>query len=455
MKRCIFFDLETSDREPIGQILNYSFISVDREFNQLAECTGDIRLSRLQLPSPGAILTNRVNVLNQQNCELTEVRAMQLISQFIAEQIDESRGPVGIAGFNSSRFDIPFLRTSLIRNGMSPYFSGKLIYRDVLLAARKLSVTNPDFPRFPAIDATGEDAERLSLSLENLSNRLELMTGKQSHHSKDDALLTIKLARLMRDEFELDIFDYEAYELRDLHKGVRSGVPVSVAFPNYKLDKDADLATIAPFALLDADHRSALWIDLDRYKEGKGRASISWFTLGAHGLIRGDKKVDTQEYRDLASRALKEFEKLNIKNFFAASTCDIEQDIYRLDFDALDALHAAIWKKDLSALKEVESRDARVLYKRFELANYSWGSGDDDRIKKMLGDYANYRYGGKLVLSKFADGDRLRVHPTLQAMVIEAETAISTGSKEDRSLLVALIEYYQKSEIWNVLPSVI
>ena len=33
--------------------------------------------------------------------------------------------------------NLPFLRTSLIRNGINPYFMGKLIYRDLLFLAKK------------------------------------------------------------------------------------------------------------------------------------------------------------------------------------------------------------------------------------------------------------------------------------------------------------------------------
>lgn len=51
--KAIFYDLETTDREFVGQILNYSFILVDEQLNVVRELNGDIRISRLQLPSRG------------------------------------------------------------------------------------------------------------------------------------------------------------------------------------------------------------------------------------------------------------------------------------------------------------------------------------------------------------------------------------------------------------------
>src|SRR5262245_53890936 len=138
----IFFDLETSDREFIGQILNFSFIVVDDDWNVIGDLSSTVKISRLELPSPGAILANRTDVLRHQaEAEFTEKEAAGEITAFINSIIEGANGPVPFIGFNSFKFDIPYLRTTLVRNGINPYFNGKVVYRDLLVAARKLSAT--------------------------------------------------------------------------------------------------------------------------------------------------------------------------------------------------------------------------------------------------------------------------------------------------------------------------
>ena len=147
--KSIFFDLETSDKNPIRQILNYSFILVDDDFSIVSELSGLIQLSRLQLPAPEAILANRIDVTQHQKLAIdTEREAMAKIQSFIEHCIELHAGneKLPIIGYNSARFDIPYLRTSLIRNGINPYFSGKIIIRDLLFASRKLAASDVRFP---------------------------------------------------------------------------------------------------------------------------------------------------------------------------------------------------------------------------------------------------------------------------------------------------------------------
>ena len=59
----IFYDLETTDLNYCGQILNYAFVEVDEDWKEVSEFCGKVKISRTQLPNPYAILANRVNVL--------------------------------------------------------------------------------------------------------------------------------------------------------------------------------------------------------------------------------------------------------------------------------------------------------------------------------------------------------------------------------------------------------
>ena len=91
LDRAIFYDLETTDKNPIGQILNYCFYEVDRGFNVLNRCTGLIRISPLEIPSPSAVLANRTDVLeHQRQVHARECDAMREASDFIVDCIERS-----------------------------------------------------------------------------------------------------------------------------------------------------------------------------------------------------------------------------------------------------------------------------------------------------------------------------------------------------------------------------
>ena len=124
----IFFDLETSTTEPIGQILNYSFIATDDKFEIIDECSDSVKISPLELPVADAILANRIDVIeHQKHNYLNETLSMKKIFDFFTKMIEKNKGEkIVLIGYNSLKFDVPYLRTSMIRNGLSPYFRGKI-----------------------------------------------------------------------------------------------------------------------------------------------------------------------------------------------------------------------------------------------------------------------------------------------------------------------------------------
>jgi exonuclease I len=142
----VFYDLETTTKNTVGQILNYSFILVDDEMKPIGELSGLVKINRLQLPEPGAILANRTDVLEHQQISTdTEPQAMRKIEQFLSSCIQSAQGALAFVGYNSSRFDLNYLRTSFIRNGINPYFKGLLSSRDLLHAVHKAYLTNSEF----------------------------------------------------------------------------------------------------------------------------------------------------------------------------------------------------------------------------------------------------------------------------------------------------------------------
>jgi len=450
----IFFDLETSDSNPIGQILNYSFIAVDGNYKIIDELSGLIKISQLQLPSPGAILANRIDVQgHQEEAQDREAQALAKITRFLQSVLERTRAPVSFVGYNSSRFDLNFLRTSLIRNGFNPYYKGQLVSRDLLHLVRKAYTTHETFSTIMRESRKGE--ERLSLSLESVGRALEVLQGAQLHESRADVLLTIDVARWFSDNTGLHIGTFDAYEALRLHSTVRSGAVYVVAEPQYDLAAH-DPIKHTPMSLLDADHRSALWIDLDAYAREPSPRAISWRSANRHDLFTSGQALRDDTYISLARRAIDQFKGITLKNFFEKSTCDIEQDIYRLDFDDMDALCTAISTGNRGAIAKCTNKDARVLWVRYCLANAPFLNGDEKQ-RSIFKQYAEHRYGGTLQISKNRSEESLKNHPTLDELLDEIDrvqdASMAESKRGDFALMESLRRFYVESAVYKSLRS--
>lgn len=451
----IFYDLETTSKYNIGQILNYCFTLVDDDLRPVRELAGKIKISRLELPAPGAILANRTDVLaHQSTVEDTEPIAMRRIADFIGGALRESQH-VNFIGYNSSRFDLKYLRTSLARNGINPYFGGRLVYRDLLHVARKLAATEPRFPQVSVVDERGDGGGmRLSLSLESLARACGVLVGAQAHEAQADVRITIELAKVFRDTFGLDVARYRGYELGQFHERPHSGEVVGMIYPNYDPSPDAPRKTVTPITLIEGNERGALWIDLDRYRNGAGRGAIRWFNPGTAWLA-AERLEKRGEEIELARRALEEFRGVSLDNYFGERNCDIEEFIYRLKPAGIEALGRAIAQGNGETVQGVE--DARVLYLRHRLAYFDATASDPrggEWFDRMVRKYALHRYGGELVLDgdEGAERGERRYHPTLRVMVdeIEAGRAAAPPGSEDRALLDSLKMFYERSDIVRV-----
>lgn len=453
----VFYDLETSDKHAIGQILNYSFISQGFTEPALRELSGLVRLSRLQIPEPGAILANRTDIIEHQKIAThTEPEALKRIASFIAACIEASRGAIALIGYNSARFDLNYLRTSFIRNGINPYFSGAVVSRDLLHVVQKAYLTSPEFRQKVLEQRRGE--KKLSLSLQTVGHALGLLAGEQAHESREDVLLTIRVAEWLFKQCGLDVATFEAYEGGRLHSTARTGAVYFEERPEYDLSAEGH-SIKTPLTLLDASPKAALWIDLDRYAYKQSPECISWRSAAKHSFFVSDQAAQDPELQKLARMALKQFSGVTLKNFFGETSCDIELDIYRLDFDSLDLYIRAIRDNNKSLLEGCSSSDARVLWLRRQLASPS-ASIDDPKTAEILRKYALHRYGGKLQIAKSLErrsGDEEQdgaYHSTLGVLVRDLdqkrEAAALTGNQADLALLNSLAAYIRGSDIVKV-----
>lgn len=449
----VYYDLETTDKNTIGQIINYSFMLVNSELEVIDELSGLVKISRLQIPDPGAILANRTDVLEHQvRAEDTEPVAMRRIADFLAQSITKASGAVTLIGYNSSRFDLGYLRTSLIRNGINPYFGGKLIPRDLLHVVQKAYLTNGEFRELVRRQREGEP--KLSLSLQTVSHALGLLDGVQAHESREDVLLTIRLARWLRDACGLDAASFEAYEGTKLHSTARSGAVYVVEEPEYDLHAPS-YSSKRPVTLLDADHKSALWIDLERYASTPEPTSISWRSAAKNAFFISPQAVSNSEWAEVARSALRQFRGVTLKNFFEKSTCDIEQDIYRLDFDHLDLYSKAIAANDKAVLRECRLPEAKVLWLRYQLASPN-ASISDPATSELLKKYALHRYGGKLQVARTvregseSESYHSTLSETVRRLIQAQEAAAVTRNTADSQLMTSLERFIRDSDIAKV-----
>jgi exonuclease I len=453
----VFYDLETSDKNPIGQILNYSFIQSGSNWEPRKELSGLVQLSRLQLPDPGAILANRTDVREHQHiAEDTEMVAMTKIVTFLASCIEDAQGAIAFVGYNSSRFDLAFLRTSLVRNGHNPYFGGKLVPRDLLQVVQKAYLISPEFRELVLGQRVGE--KKLSLSLETVGHALGLLSGEQAHESRADVVLTMRVAQWIREKCGLDVTSYEAYEGGKLHSTARSGAVYMQEQPEYDLSQES-FSVKTPMALLDASGKAALWIDLQRYSEQQSPECIVWRSAAKHAFFVSQQAVTDPDLQRLARAALKQFSSITLKNFFDKTSCDIEMDIYRLDFDSLDLYSKAVRTNDKNVLRECRNPDAKVLWLRRQLANPQ-ADINDPKMAEILRKYALHRYGGKMQLARSIDESEERqgaYHATLAEMmrdlIQKREAAAIVGNQEDQRLLDSLERYIRESDIVRVAGS--
>lgn len=445
----IFYDLETSSRHTIGQILNYTFICVDQDYQVISSLYADVKINRLELPEAGAILANRINVIkHQQESTQTEWEAAFAIREYIDNILYEFRQQkVMLVGFNSNRFDLPFLRTVMIRNGISPYFGKNLINTDLYQVVKFLSVTNRSFPRKTSL---GSDENKLSLKLETLTKEFSLLTGKQTHNSYDDVKLTIDFGKFLEENFDIDLETFSGYSPPS---NIKPSYITYTLSPQYDLSKK-EINEKNLFILIYDDYRSSLWLNVTNILNKEDRNPIVYVNKATGSLVFDESKVSIEDQK-IALEHYKEFKGLTIQDYFKPSTCDIEQDIYRLDFDQIDYLHSIIWKKASVLNNKTSVKDAKILLTRYKLNSADPSNLKDSKLLKQLKAYADYRYGGKLQLWKqLSEEDKANqeaFHPSLEILEEDILHRMESSNEEDLELLKSLKEYYENSDIKRAL----
>ena len=449
-KISIFYDLETTGFEPLGQILNYCFIAVDSEWNEVKRLVGLVKVSRLQLPRAGAIEATNTDVFeHEKNATHSENEAALLIRSFLEDckKRNGGKSPL-LIGQNSAGFDLDFLRTTLIRNGVSPY--GLFEPRDILFLSRFLYATNATFrSRIPPV--IKKDKEKPSLSLQHLAQSLGLLKGDQLHESSFDVELTISLAKLYAVEFNSDIREFDCYGLKNFHGSDAEPVLVS----EFKLSVSDPISSSWKM-FLRQEGNGAFWVNLEKLKPGdvsrdEALKAVIRYKMQGHLLWVAEEISPPPEIKEIALRAKEIIGHVTADELYGESNCYIEQFIYRIPLQDHPILFKAI--ASAPALNPKASNDITTLARRFWLENCSEAKREEDIYKDAFRSYCTYRYGGKLLLKNLPEGeepDKKTYHPTLAELLLEI-AELKKEKPEKAGLLDKLELFYYDSEIAKVL----
>lgn len=188
----LFYDLETTGLSPaFDQILQFAAVRLDSHFNEIERYNFRITLSEDVIPSPKALLVNRIHP-NDFSQGLNEYEAIKYIYNIINEPDTISMG------YNTLTFDEEFLRFSFFRHLLPSYTHQYAndchrmdLYPMILLAYH----LRRDLLQWPEVNG------KISFKLEHLVRANNLSSG-QSHDALVDVLDTIAVAKKLKSDFE-------------------------------------------------------------------------------------------------------------------------------------------------------------------------------------------------------------------------------------------------------------
>ena len=181
----LFYDIESTGlNKAFDQALEFAAIRTDQRLNELERHAISINLRPDVIPSPRAILTNRIFVSDLAR-GMREYEAIEKIHRLMNEP-----GTVSL-GYNTLGFDDEFLRFSFHRNLLPPYthqFKNGCRRMDLYPMAVLYWLYKREVITWPEING------KPSLKLEHIGSANRMVSG-QAHEAMVDVATTVELAR--------------------------------------------------------------------------------------------------------------------------------------------------------------------------------------------------------------------------------------------------------------------
>ena len=186
----LFYDIETSGlSRAFDQILDFAAIRTDPDLNEIERLSARIRLRPDVVPSPAALLVNRIRAARFSSGD-SEYEAVRRIHAWL-----NTPGTVSI-GYNSIGFDDEFLRFAFRRNLLPPYthqYADACRRMDLLPITLMYWLYGRQALNWPEPDG------KASLKLEDIGAANGLFSGK-SHDAAADVEAALRLARRLASE---------------------------------------------------------------------------------------------------------------------------------------------------------------------------------------------------------------------------------------------------------------
>lgn len=411
----LFYDIETTGlNKAFDQVLQFAAVRADTRLNEIDRHSIRIKLRADIVPSPRAIITNRMSMA-ELSSGTREFEAVREIHELLNEP-----GTVSL-GYNTLGFDDEFLRFSFYRNLLPPYthqYLNGCRRMDLLPITIMFRLYKTKVLKWPQVNG------KFSLKLEHLSAANKLMDGR-AHEAMVDVGATLELARIFYKEKKMwnyleGCFDKETDRLRsaelpssfqsaagDHRMGIMVNseygpqqnyqVPVlsigsSIPYSNQSLWLRLDLATLQETKTDTIEDNT--WVIRKRF----GEPSILlpprqryWKYLGAERIAMVEQNLDWCRANPELFQQIMTYHR-KYKYAFIPNL-DPDAALYQIGFfSAADnkvcrQFHNASMNKRSTLIDRFSSAEARVLAARVLCRNYPEASqhiADENYSKYML-----------------------------------------------------------------------
>jgi exodeoxyribonuclease-1 len=460
----LFYDIETSGlNRAFDQILELAAIRTDLELKELERFSARIRLRPDVVPSPSAILVNRMRTERclSGRCEYEAIRA-------IHAQLNRP-GTTSI-GYNSIGFDDEFLRFSFHRNLLPPYthqYANRCRRMDLLPITIIYWLYRRDALDWPELNG------KASLKLEDIGAANGLFTG-QSHDAMSDVEAALRLARMQfRDQkmwqyldgcFRRDVDTQRAEELLPAFQSSLGPHPLGLLVSSEFGTRQAFQAPVLSVGNSIPYPKQTLWLRLDlphlRETRLESLADTTWVARKRFGepgillppheryteLLGPERRRCMQENLDWLMSHPELFERIVLyhRHYRYPFIPDLDADasLYQNGFfprpdEALcRKFHAASLSGKIDIIGRFSSREARILAARVLFRNYP--TEMPDRLRTESEAYLQRIGRGEQILDYSGNPRR-----TPQAALAEIRTLRQSTPRDAEQMdLLADVERY-------------